>query len=182
MLGTGYEQQALDKRSAAEVLGAVSVIRQVFVNRMTRPTIQTLLSVAVMVTVAPVVAVTTLVCCNPDRWGGSVNPLNIAVMSFFGLLTVPLWPTYIPAIVFTPLLMRWVAGRRDFTTLPIPLVLVLSTLIGAVAGVCVLSYVVLLSLKGSSTMVLGWLTAGSISGGFTLSVICLIYRYAPPRG
>ena len=48
-------------------------------NRMTRPSLRTLLCVAAMLLVAPLVVVTTLVLHDPKRWGGSVNPLNIVV-------------------------------------------------------------------------------------------------------
>lgn len=135
------------RSSALNVFGAASVNH--CVSRMKRPTISALLSVAAMLTIAPIVAAATLVCWHPDRWGGSVSPLNIIVMAFFGLFTVALWPTYIPAIIFAPLLMRWVAAHRAFRTCPLPLLFGLSLSIGAVAG------------------------------ALTLSVICLIYRYAP---
>ena len=59
-----------------------------------------ILSIAAMLTVGPLVAVTTLVCWQSERWAGSLNPMAIVVMALFGLLTVPLWPTYIPALVW----------------------------------------------------------------------------------
>ena len=135
-----------------------------------------------MLTIAPVVAATTLVCGHPDRWGGSMSPLNIVVIAFFGLFTVPLWPTYIPAIMVTPLLMKWVAAHPAFRTFPLPLLFALSLLIGAMAGVCVLAFVIVLSASDSTELALDWAAAGAVSGALTLSVICLIYRYGPRGG
>ena len=135
-----------------------------------------------MLTIAPVAAVTTLVCWSPERWGGSLNPLHILVMAFFGLFTVFLWPTYIPAIVLTPHLMRRIAAREAFTRAPLPLLIATSMLIGAGAGICIFAFVIFMSLADSSELALSWMTAGAVSGALTLSVICLIYRYAPQGG
>ena len=95
-----------------------------------------------MTTVAPVVAVTTLVCWNPGRWGGSINPLAILCMSFFGIFTTPLWPTYIPAIALTPFIMRRVAAKKAFRGLPLWALMGISFVIGAFAGTGVISIVV----------------------------------------
>jgi len=142
-----------------------------------RPILRTFLSVAVILFIAPLITVTVLVCHHPERWGGSVNPLNILIMSVFGLFTVKLWPTYIPAIVITPLFMRWFANKPTFISSPLPLILGGGLLVGAVAGVGVLSYIVLISLKDSSELAFSWALAGAISGGSTLMIICLIYRF-----
>jgi hypothetical protein len=141
------------------------------------------LSVAVMLTVAPLVAVTTLVCWEPERWGGSLNPLAIAVMALFGLLSVPLWPTYIPAIIITPLLMSWISTHRAFGRLSLPIFLGFSLLVGAVAGVCVMIPLILMALNDSSDshQALAWMGAGAVSGAVTLTLICLLYRYEEHR-
>jgi hypothetical protein len=141
-----------------------------------------MLSVAAMLTIAPVLAVTTLICWDPARWGGSVDPLNILMMSLFGLITVALWPTYIPAIILTPLLMRQAATHRAFMSLPIPLLLGLSSLTGAAAGMCVLGWPILLSLTFSFELALNWAVAGAVSGATTATLICLLYRCAPGGG
>jgi hypothetical protein len=146
---------------------------------MTRPILRTFLCVAVILFIAPLITVTVLVCHHPERWGGSINPLNILIMSVFGLLTVKLWPTYIPAVVITPLFMRWLANKSAFISSPLPLILGSALLVGAIAGVGVLSYVVLISLKDSTELAFSWALAGAISGGLTLTIICLIYRYVP---
>ena len=149
---------------------------------MSPPTIRTLLTVAVMLTLAPVVAATTLVCWQPDRWGGSVNPLDILFMAFLGLITVPLWPTYILAMLITPRLMRRAAAHPAFRTFPLPWLFGLSWLTGAVAGVGVMAFVIFLSLTNSAELAMNGAAAGAVSGALTLSVICLIYRYAPSGG
>jgi hypothetical protein len=151
-----------------------------------------ILSVLAMLTVAPLVAATTLVCWQPERWGGSLNPLAIAVMAFFGLFTVPLWPTYIPALIITPLLMNWISAHRGFGRLPLPVLLGLSLPVGAVAGVCVTMPLFLVALHDSSDyhQALPWAGAGAVAGAITLTLICLLYRYegrraelaAPPNG
>lgn len=136
-----------------------------------------LLSFIVMVTVSPIVAVTTLVCWNPERWGGSFNPLAILVMSFFGLITIPLWPTYIPALVATPFLMRRVANSRRFQTQSLSFILAISFLLGAIAGIAVISIIV--PWRESLDLILNWLAAGAVSGGVTLLIILLIFRCEP---
>lgn len=130
-----------------------------------------------MVTVSPICAVTTLVCWNPARWGGSVNPLAILVMSFFGMITVPLWPTYIPAVAATPLIVRLVARSRQFRTWPLPIILSISATLGVVAGIAVISIVI--PWHEPLDLILNWLAAGAVSGGVTLAVISFIFRYEP---
>lgn len=139
--------------------------------------LKTIYSFITMVTVAPVVAVATLVLWNPERWGGSVNPLAILVMSAFGLFTVPLWPTYIPAVAATPFLMRRVAHLPAFRNWPLPIVLVLSFALGVLAGVGVISIIV--PWGEPADLVLNWIAAGGVSGGFTLTIISCIFRYEP---
>ena len=136
-----------------------------------------ILSVIVMVTVAPLVAATTLVCGWPGHWGGSVNPLTIIAMAFFGLITVPLWPTYIPAIILTPWVMGRLAPRQTFRVLPMPILILASLVIGAIGGVCVMFPVILMSLHEAANPALQWQTAGAVSGAVTLTVISLVYRH-----
>jgi hypothetical protein len=130
-----------------------------------------------MLTVSPILAATTLVCWNPERWGGSLNPLSILVMAAFGIITIPLWPTYIPALAVTPFIMRRIAELRVFKRLPLPLILAVSLVIGAFAGIGVISIIV--PWHESKDLVLNWASAGAVSGGFTLALISFIYRYEP---
>jgi len=151
---------------------------------------KTALSIVTMLTVSPLVAVATVVCHHPDRWGGSANPLNILMMAVFGLFTVAVWPTYIPAILITPFIMRRVAVQRVFTASSLSFLLSVASLVGAVVGVCVLAPIILLALKDSAELAVSWVLAGGISGALTLMLICLIYRFvdlyaepnAPPNG
>lgn len=147
------------------------------------PHMKTMLTFAAMLVVAPLVAATTLVCWQPDRWGGSVNPLAIAAIASFGVLSVPLWPTYIPALILTPLLMRRVSAHRAFVRLPLPVLVGLSLLVGAPAGACVLMPVALMASKDSrgSDLVLSWLATGAVSGAVTLTLISLIHRLVVTR-
>ena len=135
------------------------------------------LSIFVMLTVAPLVAVTTLVCWNPSRWGGPLSPLAIPAMAVFGLFTTPLWPTYIPALVLTPLAMRRIAALSAFRNLPLALVVGMSLVIGAVAGFAVISIIV--PWGDSPDLIGNWVSAGAASGAITLAIISLIYRRTP---
>jgi hypothetical protein len=142
-----------------------------------------MLTLMAMLVVAPLVAATTLVCWQPDRWGGSVNPLTIATIAFFGVLSVPLWPTYIPALIITPLLMKRVTAHRTFMHLPLAALVVLSILVGAIAGSCVIMPVVLLALMDTtgSDLVLNWLVTGAASGAVTLTLVSLVHRLVNAR-
>jgi hypothetical protein len=137
---------------------------------------KTIRSVIAMVILAPLVAATTLVCGWPERWGGSISPLAIITIGFFGLITTPLWPTYIPAIILTPLLMRKIAPHRLFMKLPIMVLMLMSLLLGAVGGVCVMFPVIRISLQDGADCAVQWEMAGAFSGAITLTVICLIHR------
>jgi hypothetical protein len=135
--------------------------------------------VMAMLTVSPVLAVTTLVYSHSDRWSKSGDLLSILAMSVFGVLTTPLWPTYIPTIVFGPSIMRQIATHRAFKTLPLPAILGISLLVGALAGVCVMGPIIFASLQDSGGSPLDWVCAGAVSGGLTLALVSLIYRYEP---
>lgn len=104
-----------------------------------------------------------------------MNPLVILGMSFFGLITAPLWPTYIPALALTPIVMRWVSQIRLFNSLPRAVVLSISFVLGVIAGVGVISIIV--PWHESADLVLNWVVAGGVSGGVTLTVISFIFRY-----
>ena len=138
---------------------------------------RSLISVILMLTLSPILAVTTLVCSHPERWGGSRDPLSILVMSAFGLITIPLWLTYIPAIIITPLVMRRIAVRPDFRALPLPVTLTVALLVGAIAGICVVILPVIMSLSDSLSLAFNWASAGAVSGAVTLALITMIYRY-----
>jgi len=136
-----------------------------------------LITVALMLTVSPFVATFTLVCWKPDRWGDTLNPFAILLMGYFGLLTFPGLFGYVLAIVTTPLLMSAVSKQKAFVSLPLPLLLSLAFLIGAVAGLCVMApAIVRASRHGSLDLTLNWAAAGAVSGGVTLVLIAVVYR------
>ena len=127
-----------------------------------------------MVTVAPMLVVATMACIDPEHFGGGPYPLNVLIMTFFAVITVPMWPTYIPAIIFAPIIMRRVANLPRFHALPLPSVLVLSLATGAVAGACVMLPILLMAVP--PIWAARWAVAGAISGAVTLSLISLVYR------
>ncbi|MCC6680025.1 MAG: hypothetical protein IT445_03890 [Phycisphaeraceae bacterium] len=136
-----------------------------------------LLTVGAMLTIAPLTAVTTLVCCDPERWGGSIDPLSIVVMSIFGLITVPLWPTYIPAIVIIPVAMHSIVALPLFKKLFLPYLVCIFFAVGAIVGIAFISTIV--PWHDSLDLIFNWLSAGAMSGGITLSLIVLVYRHEP---
>ncbi len=147
-------------------------------NQSLIPTIGALI---VMLIVAPLVATTTLVCCHPD-WGGGVEQaiFDIPIMALFGLITVPLWPTYIPAIVLTPLMMRRVAAWQSFHSTPLPVVILFSMIIGSLFGVLILAPVIVMSIHHNEGLYRDWIFAGAVSGAVTLTCICVIHRRSGP--
>lgn len=145
---------------------------------------KTTLTLVAMLVIAPLVAAAILVGWQPDRWGGSVNPLaTIAGMAFFGVFTVPLWPTYLPSLIIIPLVMKRVAASRAFVRLPILILSVLSLVVGALAGSCVIVPIAFLMASNDSTgsdLFGNFLAAGAVSGAVTLTLISLIHRLVGP--
>ena len=136
---------------------------------------RTIISIILMVVVAPLLACSTVVCLEPSRWGGSINPITIVVMALFGLITIPLWPTYIPALIVTPLAMSFVARRQYFRTVPLPVLIGISLVIGAIVGPLVLIRMVLMSLN-EPRLAMSWAIAGAVAGSLTLGLIVMVYR------
>jgi hypothetical protein len=143
---------------------------------------KTILTFGLMLIVAPLVAATTPVCWQPGCWGGSMNPLGIVGIALFGVLSVPLWPTYIPSLIITPIVMKRLSTSRAFLELPLPIFPGVSVLIGALSGCCVIFPLVLGTSRDStgSDLVLNWLAAGAASGAVTLTLVALIYRLLGP--
>lgn len=136
---------------------------------------RTIICVILMLTVAPLVACSTVVCLDPSRWGGSINPITIIIMAFFGVISTPVWPTYIPALIITPLLMRVISRTRVFRSTRLPVLIGLSLMLGAIAGALVLIRVILMSLNDSK-LAMNWAIAGAMAGSITLMLIVLVYR------
>ena len=138
------------------------------------------LSIILMLTVAPVVAIVTLTCLHPSQWTGDSNP--IAMLGFvvfalpFAFLTTPLWPTYFPAIILTPIVMKWISRRPSFSAAPLLPFLLCAFLAGAVAGVGVMAGLIFMALRETPGEAMPWVWMGIVSGGITFTLIALIYR------
>lgn len=133
--------------------------------------------VLLMLTVAPIVTCSTLVILDPSRWGGNASPLTVLVMAFFGLISRPIWPTYVPALIVTPLLMGIVAKSRFIVAMPLSALLGLSFAVGAIAGFLVMGRMVLLTLHDHDPkMAMNWAIAGGVGGAVTLILVVLVYR------
>jgi hypothetical protein len=130
-----------------------------------------------MLVVAPLVAVTTLVCLHPGRWGGAQSFLTIPFMAIFAVLTTPVWATYIPTMIVVPIAMRRIAGSRRFSAVRLPWLLLLSMVAGGIAGACVLGPVVFLASRDTDSLAADFLAAGAVAGAVSLAIICLIHRH-----
>jgi hypothetical protein len=145
-----------------------------------QPIVKAAVSVILMLSLAPVLAVSVLVFSNPDRWGESQHPVAILVMSFFGLFTTPLWPTYIPALILTPIVMHKLSQTAIFQRIPLSLLLGLALAVGAVAGAAVLVPMVLMEWADSRGYSTSWAKAGAVSGAITLTTIAILYYIGRP--
>lgn len=134
-----------------------------------------MICVILMLTVAPIIVCATVVCLEPSRWGGSINPAVIVVMAMFGLISTPLWPTYIPSLIITPRLMMRVARVRVFKTMQLSGLIGISIVVGAIAGALVLSPMILMT-QNEPKMAKNWMIAGLLAGAITFSLIVLVYR------
>jgi len=141
-----------------------------------QPITKAAISVFMLLSLAPIVAVSALVFGDPERWSESQHPLAILVMAFFGLFTTPLWPTYIPALVLTPLIMHKVSQKRLFKKVPFALLLIIALAVGAVAGVFVMFPLILMERADSSGHPANWAMAGAVSGALSLVMITILYR------
>jgi hypothetical protein len=141
--------------------------------------IQNIICISLILTLAPVVACSTVVLLDASYWGGSFNPLIVITMAVFGLFTAPIWPTYIPALIITPILMTAVTRCTGFFKIHLCYVIIISLLIGSLAGVAILWPIVLRVLSDHEpTLATNWAIAGAVAGGITLTSIVMVYRKA----
>lgn len=129
-----------------------------------------------MLTLAPFSAVTALVFYEPARWGGAPTFLSLMGMTIFAVITVPMWITYIPSIVITPLVMNKISKRDTFMNTPIFLAMIKAILIGGISGILVLTPAWVIAFSESGDLAMNWLFAGAISGALTLTVIVMLYK------
>jgi len=130
--------------------------------------------------VAPLITSATLVCLDPTRWGGSINFIAVVSMAVFGLFSVPIWPTYIPVLVITPILMEKISSLHFFWKTKCSVLYGSSLILGALAGPLVMMPLILLS-KDDSGLALCWAIAGAVSGSFVSVLIVMYYRYEGNR-
>ncbi len=134
-----------------------------------------------MLTVTPIAAVTGLISYDPSRWGGEMKIENILVMAVFGLITVQTWFTYIPALIFAPIIMNRLSKKESFYTIPRWKFYLNSILYGALAGIFILLPVILLAVGESLDITLNWIWAGIVSGAITSPIVSTLYRVSNPR-
>jgi len=138
--------------------------------------IGSILSIVLMVTLAPFTTVTALVLYDPNRWGGPPTLGSLIVMSIFAVITIPMWITYIPAIVITPILMNAIARHKAFVRLPIIGLALLALPLGALAGIVILSPGWMRTLSDTVDLTINWMFAGAASGAITFTMITIIYK------
>lgn len=139
-------------------------------------------SVIAMLTIAPLIAVTLLLCCLPNHRTELLYPIAVATYAFEGIRGF--WATYIPALIIVPLLMRRVSTRRAFHQLSLVRLLRLAVLVGAIGGACVAiprAVWLLIDDPWNYYLVLLGLSACAVSGAVTLTLICLLYQYGESR-
>jgi hypothetical protein len=138
---------------------------------------KTAVTLFTMIVIAPTATVTTLVLYHPDRWDGTLSLGKIVGMAFFGLVTVPLWFTYIPALIFAPIIIRRITSHPAFFSSPLPIFISVALFAGAVAGICVLLPVIAPAAFDSRDLALNWLCAGAVSGGISSLIIGTSSRF-----
>jgi hypothetical protein len=136
---------------------------------------KTVISVLIMLTIAPLLAIITLMFSISADFGENFDIQSILVMYMFAMITIPLWLTYLPSIILTPIIMNRISKRTKFRRIPIVLLVALSMIIGAFVGIVVLSPFLIAS-KSEPNEIISWIMSGVVSGSITLTIVVLIYR------
>ena len=129
-----------------------------------------------MIIISPLIVIVVLAVLNPTEFGEVINIQTVLTVYMFAIITVPLWVTYIPFTVLIPIIMQIIAKREAFHELQIIKLVMLSSTIGAICGVLILSPVLFLVAADSDPLILSWVLAGAASGAITSTVITLTYR------
>ncbi len=153
---------------------AIASIAYWFARAREMRTIENMTSVALMLTLAPFCAVTTLALCDPERWGEQLASLSL--MTGFGIMVTPRWIAYIPAIVVTPMLMTAISKQRWFIAAPLWVLIVTAIPLGGIVGILVLTPLWARVVSESAGLTTNWMLAGAISGSITLAAIVALYR------
>lgn len=143
---------------------------------------KSIISVFIMVTVAPSLVILTLAFSNPAEFGGNPDLQSVLMMYLFALITIPLWITYIPSIILTPIILNRIRKIAAFYNISIITLLALSALSGAVVGVLIMAPVLFLVVQSEpNNLFFSWILSGAVSGSITLTIIVLIYRIGMPK-
>ncbi len=142
---------------------------------------RTIISIIVMLTIAPIIAASGLLLYDPSRWGGEINLINIVGLALFGLISPPLWFSFIPVLVFTPIIFRRLSEKETFYTITIKKFYAISVFYGCIVGVFVMLPLIVIAAPKSIDVSLNWLWSGVVAGGITLSIISSLYRFINPE-
>ena len=135
----------------------------------------TLISVLIMLTIAPLLAIVTLMFSISADFGETFDIQSILVMYMFAMITIPLWLTYLPSIILTPIIMNRISKKTKFHSIPIIFLATLSMIIGAFVGIMIISPLLIAS-KSEPNEIISWILSGVVSGSITLTIVVLIYR------
>jgi hypothetical protein len=67
-----------------------------------------------MLTVTPIMGATGIYLYDTKSFGDSSIIGSILIMAVFGLITVQVWVTYLPAIIFTPVVLEKISRKESF--------------------------------------------------------------------
>jgi hypothetical protein len=129
-----------------------------------------------MLTITPIAAAFGLVIYDPSRWGGEIKFGNILFLAIFGLISRPLWFTYIPALIFTPVIMKRLSAKEIYYTTPLGKFYAISALWGSAAGIFIIFPAILIAGPKSIDIALNWAWSGVVAGVTTYFIISSIYR------
>ena len=134
-----------------------------------------------MLTITPIAAAFGLLSYDPSRWGGEINIVNILGLAMFGLISVPLWFTYIPSLILTPIIMKHLSAKENFYTIPLWKFYAFTLLYGSAAGIFIVFPSILLATKASIDIILNWVWSGMVAGFTTFFLISSLYRFTGPK-
>jgi hypothetical protein len=139
--------------------------------------VRPIISVLVMVTISPLLVILTLTFSNPAEFGGNPDLQSVLMMYMFALITVPLWITYIPSIILTPIVLHKMRKKKSFYNISIFALIALAGMSGALIGELILAPLLFLVHKEPNNLFSSWILSGAVSGSISLTIIVLIYRF-----
>ena len=136
---------------------------------------KTVISVLIMLTISPILAIITLVFSNPENFGEHFDVQSLLMMYMFAMITIPLWLTYLPSVILTPIIMNRLSKKLAFQRISIAYLITLAAAAGAIIGLAVLSPFLIAS-RSEPSFLFSWILSGLVSGSITLIIVVLIYR------